>query len=693
VTSKPLRQAILDFSAGRVDAANRGCRALLALAPDDPGALHLLGLIAHREGRTAQAAELLRRAAEAPDTTALYLLNYAELVCSGSDRNKALAATRRAVALDENSLLARFCLGNLLLVTKDYAQSRACFERVLAGDAGFWQARANLAILAARQGDGTEAVAQFERLLAQQPDNGELHGNFAALLEELGFGERALAHAELARRSQPDVMLHALRAAEIEMRLGRYAAALARVEAIGERTPDDAARIALQAHLLRELDRPGEAVTMCSAALERGIESAELLRASALALQGDGAEELALTAFDRAARSPGATAASVALALSDKGVLLDQLGRPEAAVAAFDAALREDAALADAWYNRANAKRHVAGDPDLAAMESLLERAGVQRDRLLLHFALGKAHFDAEDLTPAFSHWHEGNRMKRLSIEYDAAATTRRMAAIGADAIEAGSRHDGAAVPSPLRPDDPRSSEIPVFIVGMPRSGSTLVEQILASHPAVHGGGELLQLRPLFESAAGEPLATATAALARLRRAAPQADRIIDKDLLNFLHLGRIHATFPRARIIHCRRDPLETCFSAYTKLFVGAFDFAYRMDELGRYYRAYHALMAQWRQLLPQQVFYEVDYESLVAEPQRETQRLLTFLGLDWSDDCLRFFATSRPVRTSSVAEVRRPIYHTSLSRAAAVRGHLGPLVAALGDLARPAQRATPMP
>jgi LPS sulfotransferase NodH len=252
-----------------------------------------------------------------------------------------------------------------------------------------------------------------------------------------------------------------------------------------------------------------------------------------------------------------------------------------------------------------------------------------------------------------------------------------------------------AAAPDPLTaplharavdhssPNDPRASQIPVFIVGMPRSGSTLVEQILASHPAVHGGGELLQSRQLFESAGADPHATAMAVLERLRRSAPEALRITDKDLLNFLHLGRIHATFPRARIIHCRRDPLETCFSAYTKLFVGAFDFTYRMDELGSYYRNYHALMGRWRQLLPERVFCEIDYESLVAEPRRETARLLAFLGLDWSEDCLRFFASTRPVKTASVAEVRLPIYRSSLARAAALRAHLGPLIAALGDLA----------
>jgi hypothetical protein len=215
----------------------------------------------------------------------------------------------------------------------------------------------------------------------------------------------------------------------------------------------------------------------------------------------------------------------------------------------------------------------------------------------------------------------------------------------------------------------------------MPRSGSTLVEQILASHSEIHGAGELLQLRALFE-AGGDEHRVAEAVLAKLKRTSPRA-RIIDKDLANFLHLGLIHRVFPRARIIHCRRDPLDTCFSAYTKLFVGDLGYAYELGELGRYYRDYHALMAHWRQVLPSTAFLEVDYEALVADPQNETRRLLDFLGLPWDEACVRFFETERTVTTSSFAQVRRPIYRSSIGRTQSLRSHLKPLIDALGDLA----------
>jgi hypothetical protein len=223
----------------------------------------------------------------------------------------------------------------------------------------------------------------------------------------------------------------------------------------------------------------------------------------------------------------------------------------------------------------------------------------------------------------------------------------------------------------------------------MPRSGSSLVEHIIASHPEVHGAGERTRLRAWFEAAVQasdgaiqrDRERIAEGALERLRQLAPSAARIVDKDLSNFLHLGVIHRIFPRARIIHCRRDALDTCFSAYTKLFTGDFPFTYDLREMGLYYRSYHALMAHWRTVLPPRIFMEVDYETLVTEPL-ETHRLVDFLGLPWSDDCARFFETRRAVHTASAAQVRRPIYRTSVGRATAVIEHLAPLTEALGDL-----------
>jgi tetratricopeptide (TPR) repeat protein len=678
-----LRQAIADFAAGHADAARLQCENLLAREPEHAGALHLLGLIAHRAGRLAESTELLRRAAEAPGAVALYLLSYAELGCQSTDRLAAIRATRRAVALDPGSALAWFCLGNLLLETGAVAESRRCFRQVLALNPGFWQARANDALACARGGDPETAIANFQELLRTLPDNAELQDRYAALLQETGRFPQALAAAEAAQNLDPQKLEYVLRAADIEMELTHYWPALARLDTVAARWSNDVQLRTLKAHLLRLVDQNDAAVALCGDTLALGIESAELLRAYALALQLTGQEALALTTFERAAAMSGAATLTAARACSDKAVLLAQLGRTEEAAAAFDAALRIAPTFADAWYNKANTVSHQRGDADMEAMEQLLTRAAPYRDRLLLHFALGKAHADGGDLERAWGHWQQGNALKRATLSYDADATSAQLRAIAARPL------DWSLCASA---EGSRLSDLPVFIVGMPRSGSTLIEQILASHPDVAGGGELLQLRAGFErnlppgtSAAARTaaLASADSALARLRTVSGDALRIVDKDLANFQHLGVIHQTFPRARIIHCRRQPLETCFSAYTKLFVGPIGYAYRLDELGRYYRDYAALMHHWRSALPPQSFLEVDYEQLVRDPNTEIPRLIDWLDLPWHEACARFFETPRRVGTSSFAQVRRPIYATSLRRSAALRAQLAPLAAALGDLA----------
>jgi len=685
--AEPLRRALQDFSSGRVDAARASCGRILRDFPDNTAALHLSGIIAHSSGDQAGALTLLRRAAEAPDTTALYVLSYAELGCKPLDTQAAVDAARRAVALDAALPLAWLVLGSLLLEMRQLEESQACFEQVLRLDAHLWRGRAGLALALARRGDPGAAVACFEALLRAEPANAEARDLFAQLLRELGRYEDALSQADQAAAQRPGSLDLALRGADIELQLGRHSAALARLDLLEKTWGNEVKLLALKAHALRLLDEYDAAAALCRDALARGLDSAELKRAYGLAVQLAGREEEALSLFDAAA------AANSAMALSDKGVLLTQLGRMVEACEAFDDALVREPFLADAWYNKANARTHAPGDPDIAAMEELLGAHCPSRDQVLLHFALGKVHMETGDAEGAFAHWHAANRMKRAMIDYDADAAVRRMASISAGAADYGAR-----VPA----TGERLSEVPVFVVGMPRSGSSLLEEILASHPQVHGGGELMQLRSLFERGVAEAAGTETAgaegagaaaldvdssiaeAVSRkLRRVSPHALRIVDKDLANFLHLGVIHRVFPRARIIHCRRDALDTCFSAYSRLFVGNWEFTYDLGELGRFYRGYHALMARWREVLPSGTLLEIDYEALVADPETEMRRALEFLGLPWHEACLRFFETRRRVGTASFAQVRRPIYRTSIGRGRSLSPHLRPLIEALGDLA----------
>lgn len=238
-------------------------------------------------------------------------------------------------------------------------------------------------------------------------------------------------------------------------------------------------------------------------------------------------------------------------------------------------------------------------------------------------------------------------------------------------------------------------SELPVFIVGMPRSGTTLAEQVLASHPLVHGAGELTHIGRLAVSGYGTKLpypqcldtlnqekvdALASEHLARLRALDPEAERVVDKMPMNFLHLGLIQVLFPGARIVHCTRHPLDTCVSIYFNEFSADLSFTRDLAALGAYYRAYRDLMRHWEKVLDLPIL-ELGYEDMVADPETHIRRLVDFCGLEWNDACLRFFETKRHVDTPSYHQVRQPIYSRSVGRYKAYEPWLGPLREALGD------------
>ena len=230
-------------------------------------------------------------------------------------------------------------------------------------------------------------------------------------------------------------------------------------------------------------------------------------------------------------------------------------------------------------------------------------------------------------------------------------------------------------------------SEVPVFIVGMPRSGTTLVEQIAASHPAVFGAGERDDIGALagaqFPGGTADLDAVAAGTLARthlerMRDLAGEALRITDKTPVNFLYLGLIALLFPRARIVHCRREARDVCLSCYFQNFVAGLPWATDLADLGRYHRAYRRIMDHWHQVLPLTIL-DVDYQDLVAAPEEGSRRIVDFLGLPWDDACLDFHRSRRTVRSAANWQVRRPIYATSVGRWKAYEPWLGPLLDAL--------------
>jgi len=381
-------------------------------------------------------------------------------------------------------------------------------------------------------------------------------------------------------------------------------------------------------------------------------------------------------------------------------VVLLQLGHLSEARAALEQAV--ELAPSKAKYRRdlAEITRFLAGDVHLAALEKLVTDSATFSvdDQIELHFALGKAYEDVGRHREAFRQWLDGNALKRQQITYDEAATLG-----GLDRFR--SVFTSELIRTRQDVGDP--SPVPVFIVGMARSGTTLVEQILASHPQVFGGGELTSFSSavqgiqttlggsttfpeLMSGMTGEDYRDLGARyLAEIKRLATNSIRITDKAPGNFMFAGLIHLALPNAQIIHTIRDPLDTCLSCFSKLFNEGQNHTYNLAELGRYYRHYQALMAHWHRVLPPGRILDVSYEAVVADLEGQARRIIAHCGLNWDQRCLAFHQTVRPVLTASAAQVRQPIYNSAVGRWRVYEEALGPLFAELSITGGPIEIA----
>jgi tetratricopeptide (TPR) repeat protein len=336
-------------------------------------------------------------------------------------------------------------------------------------------------------------------------------------------------------------------------------------------------------------------------------------------------------------------------------------------------------------------------DRRLALLRDAERRAKQQgHERATLHYALGKAYDDLREPDLAFPHFDRGARIKRVHLSHDEDYERRHFGRLlqtfTPDMVAA---HEGRGL----------ATEQPVFVVGMPRSGTTLTEQILHSHPQVFGAGELPFTNDALRGVSpGGRVLAADGTVARhgpevlperaeqylqcMRDRVPDPDvaRIVDKLPGNAWRVGFIHLMFPHARIIHCVRDPLDTCLSCFQKLFTDGQNWSYDLGELGRHYRRYHRLMQHWEKVLPGRML-TVRYEDTVADLEGQARRIVDHVGLDWDPACLAFHRTERPVQTASHSQVRQPLYSSSVRRWHAYRPHLQPLIDALGPLAEHAR------
>jgi tetratricopeptide (TPR) repeat protein len=595
-----------------------------------------------------QAEEILRALPEQPD--ALLVLGLARRALGHS--GEAVAPLRRAVALRPDLAPAWLALGDLYTEVGDvrnadfaYARHIQCSTRdprMRAAGAALYDNRLAEAesLLRARVREQPSDVAAL-RMLAEVAARLRLYGDAEVLLRSCA----ELAPSFIAARHNLALVLH---------RQNKTAAALAEIDYCLAKEPHQIGYRNVKAAILGALGEYEESLRLYREVLEAYPNQARIWMSYGHALKTSGRDEEGIGAYRRSIE------------------LMPELG--------------------ESYWSLANLKTFRFSAQEIGAMRCALRLKDLDpEERFHFHFALGKALEDEGEFEESFEHYVEGNRLRRLAIRYDAdqhRERLRRSHALFTREFLGERTHVGCPAPDPI------------FIVGLPRSGSTLLEQILASHSQVEGTMELPDLIAIARRVAGRvddgeganypgALAALTADQWRClgeeymertriyrKRAAPF---FIDKMPNNFLHLGLILVALPNAKVIDARRHPLACCLSGFKQHFAMGQHFSYSLEDIGRYYRDYAALMAHFDRVAPGRV-HRVYYENLVDDTETQVRALLGYCGLDFEPSCLRFYENSRAVRTASSEQVRRPIFRDGVEQWRNFEPWLGPLKTALG-------------
>jgi tetratricopeptide (TPR) repeat protein len=588
-------------------------------------------IAAYRDGRGDDAERLSRQIlAQQPDHVAGLQIMGA-LAGQTGRLPFALRIVQKAVSLQPNLVSAHIQLANLLRQDGDFAGATEELDIALRLQPNNADAHNDLGLVHLAQSRFQRAADCFAEALRLDPESGLTHYNMALALEALGSSAAAIEQYQDATRLQPTLAEAHYKLGLLLDREGRRERAFECLQAASALRPHTAFALLCEARLLNLADD------------DTNSEEEELVR-RAISLEprnGDAHNML--------------------------GTILMQQGRFDEAAASFDLANALDAQDVLGPVSMVEVKRLSETDrPLIEQLEHKLQNPGITgNEATLVHFALGKAYDDLGDYGRAIEHFDRANALKkRMNKHYDRnahAALVDRL--IWRSTPEFFARNKDMA-------DD---WDVPVLIVGMPRSGTTLVEQIISSHPDVTPGGEL-SFWPDHAPDFGvdrhgriDPVwmrETQAAYRARLGQISTTARRITDKLPQNFQYVGLLHAAFPRARVIHCRRNSIDTCLSIYFSNFSYGMDFSFDREWIVDYYQQYARLTEHWVNVLPSSYLLEIKYEELVATPEPVIRRIIEFCDLKWDDACLRPEQNQRVVKTASIWQVRQSIYRTSISR-----------------------------
>jgi tetratricopeptide (TPR) repeat protein len=674
----------------------------------------------HGAGDLAQAEQLYKKVLEvqSQNPTALHLLGVIAYQCGHGEQSVALIS--RALELQSNFPEAHSNLGLALFSLERYEEARDAFKEALRLQPQFPDALSNQALVLQELGQPGLALQSHLDVARLQPEIAFHHYNLGICLAELDRDKEAVSSFNRAIKLQANYPDANFNLGLAYFRLGYFEQAIFAFHQAVEQNPQHAAALSNLGTTFFELGHFSEAVASYRKALELDSGYTDARHNLGLAEAALGNTEEAVAHYLNALELQPEHAE----AYSNLGNALRELGQVEQAFDSFRKAIEIKPEYAEAHHNLANlyydtgdmvaaeksysqaislqadhasahrsrtrVVKHREYNQQITAMEELLDTAELTAEqRMHLGFGLGKAMEDIGEYDRAFDYYKSANAYKREQCSYSIEREGKRF-----DEIK--QAYSGKLFEQLSSSGSTDST--PIFIVGMPRSGTSLVEQILASHVDVYGGGELMLMaetaREILGSNTQADLGASLASISvetlkssgedyvrKLRSRSQSALRITDKMPGNFEFIGLIKLILPNAKIIHCRRGAEDTCLSVYKNYFSSrGHYYAYELSELGHFYREYQSLMEHWSDLLPGFV-YDIQYEDVVANQEQQARALLAHCGLDWDPGCLDFHTTARSVRTASAAQVRQPIYDTSVAVWKRYESSLGPLLKALGS------------
>jgi tetratricopeptide (TPR) repeat protein len=673
---------------GSLPQAENLLRKVLQHQPKHAPALHLLGVIAHQSNKTELAIKLIADAIAINPMEPLFHSNRGEMCRILGRLDGAIDHGQQAIKLNPQSASALSNLGIAYYDQKDLDKAEIYQKKAIAINSSCLPALNNLGSICRDNKDKDKAVEYYRQVVAINPNHLESVNNLGAVLVEQEKYDEARTILIKALQLNPNYAEAHCNMAQFFIGTENFDQALTSLAKAISLKADYADAYFGRSRVQQELNQLESAEGSAKLAIESDPKHAD-----AHALLGgiyieknqlDDAKKY----FDKALEIDDENGR----ALVGLGTLKMQIGDIIEAEDYFHQALAIDDENLSARISITQARKTEANEENFLKLEKEIPKLETmtQSKAMTIHFALGKSYEDLKEDEKAFPHFLKGCAIKRSKIDYDADAQDKNVKnIIDFFSKEKINQLSGAGEPSAT----------PIFVLGMPRSGTTLTEQIISSHPEVFGAGEL----PYLLQLANAPLSPENPSsypeslqnlsqdslnllgrqyCERTRTYAPDAKHITDKMPANFFCVGLIHLMLPNAKIVHIRRNPVDTCLSGFSKLFNNGQAHSYNLTELGRYYRNYNKLMTYWHKVIPSDNFMEIQYEDLVANSEKKSRELISFVGLEWNEACLNFQQNKRAVRTASIAQIRKPIYQSSIAKWKRYEDHLGPLLDALDDL-----------